>query len=177
MNSEKKMGETELLVREHLNLTARGDLQAAEANVTSDYFNHRCADEPLDTRGRGPEAHKATVRWLHRAFTEMRFEFHEVLIVEDRAVARVTLHARQHGPFVVHDSPDGRVTDAFPSNGRSFSVLQTHWFRIASGAIAEHDAVRDDLGMAKQLGWILPTLAYIVRMLWTRMRERRRAKL
>jgi len=90
MNSEKKMGETELLVREHLNLTARGDLQAAEANVTSDYFNHRCADEPLDTRGRGPEAHKATVRWLHRAFTEMRFEFHEVLIVEDRAVARVT---------------------------------------------------------------------------------------
>lgn len=73
----------------------------------------------------------------------------------------------------MHDSPDGRVTDAFPSNGRTFAAPQTHWFRIAGGAIAEHDAVRDDLGMAKQLGWIPPTPIYIVRMLFTRRRERR----
>jgi len=157
-----------------LEITARGDLEAVTANVTSDYFNRRCADEPTDTRGRGPEALKATIRWLHRAFTEMRFEFHEVLVQGDRAVARVTLHARQHGPFVVHDSPDGRVTDAFPSNGRSFAVRQTHWFKIADGAIAEHDAVRDDLSMAKQLGWIPPKPMFILRMLLTRRRERRR---
>ncbi len=174
LKAEDKMGATELLVREHLNLTARGDLEAVEANVTSDYFNHRCADEPMDTRGRGPDALKATIRWLHRAFTDMRFEFHEVLVVENRAVARVTLHARQHGPFVVHDSPDGRVTDAFPSNGRTFAVYQTHWFRIAAGAIAEHDAVRDDLGMARQLGWIPPRPLYIIRMLMAVRRERRR---
>jgi len=163
----------ERLIREHLNLTARGDLEAAEANVTSDFFNHRCTDEPMEARQRGPEGLKATIHWLHRAFTDMRFEFHEVLVAGDRAVARVTLHARQHGPFVVHDSPDGRVTDAFPSNGRAFAAPQTHWFRIAGGAIAEHDAVRDDLGMAKQLGWIPPTAIYIVRMLLTRRRERR----
>ena len=164
----------ELVVREHLNLTARGDLSAVDRNITSDYFNHRCADEPMNTRGRGPEALKATIRWLHRAFTDMRFEFHEVLVVGDRAVARVTLHARQHGPFVVHDSPAGKVTEAFPSNGRSFAVHQTHWFRIADGAVAEHDAVRDDLGMAKQLGWIPPRPLYIIRMLFTLRRERRR---
>jgi predicted ester cyclase len=163
----------ERLVREHLNLTARGDLEAAEANVTSDFFNYRCLDEPMEARQRGLEALKATIRWLHRAFTDMRFEFHEVLVAGDRAVARVTLHARQHGPFVVHDSPDGRVTDAFPSNGRTFAAPATHWFRIAGGAIAEHDAVRDDLGMAKQLGWIPPTPIYIIRMLLTRRRERR----
>jgi len=166
---------SELLAREHLNLTARGDFEAAEKNVSADFFNHRCADEPIETRGRGPEALKATIRWLHRAFADMRFEFHEVLVVGDRAVARVTLHARQHGPFVVHDAPDGRVTDAFPSKGRSFAVRQTHWFRIANGAIAEHDAVRDDLGMAKQLGWIPPTPLYILRMLLTRRKERRKA--
>lgn len=160
-------------MREHLNLTARGDMSAVERNVTSDYFNHRCADEPMDTRGRGPEAVKATIRWLHRAFTDMRFEFHDVLVVGDRAVARVTLHARQHGPFVVHDSPAGEVTDAFPSNGQSFAVFQTHWFRVRDGAVAEHDAVRDDLGMAKQLGWIPPKPIYILRMLLTRRRERR----
>ena len=105
----------------------------------------------------------------------MRFEFHEVHVMGERAVALVTLHARQHGPFVVHDSPDGRVTDAFPSNGRSFSVRQTHWFKVRDGAISEHDAVRDDLGMAKQLGWIPPRPLYIVRMLWTLRRERRAA--
>ncbi|MEO5719396.1 MAG: ester cyclase [Chthoniobacterales bacterium] len=173
-STDSERAAAERLAREHLNLTARGDLAAVAANVTSDYYNQRYADEPLATRQRGPEGLKATIKWLHRAFTEMRFEFHEILVEGDRAVARVTPHARQHGPFVVHDSPDGRVTDAFPSNGRSFAVRQTHWFKIAQGAIAEHDAVRDDLGMAKQLGWIPPRPLFIVRMLLTLRRERRR---
>lgn len=165
------------LVREHLNLTARGDLDAVEANVSSDFFNHRSADEPMEARQRGPGASKATIRWLRRAFTDMRFEVHEVVVAGDRAVARVTLHARQHGSFVVHDSVEGRVTDVFPSKGRSFAASQTHWFRVADGAIAEHDAVRDDLGMAKQLGWIPPTPIYLIRMLWTRRRERRMSRI
>jgi hypothetical protein len=38
---DDKMGAAELLVREHLNLTARGDLAAVDKNVTSDFFNHR----------------------------------------------------------------------------------------------------------------------------------------
>lgn len=171
--SQENNGVAERLAREHLNITAGGDVAAVEGNVTPDYFNHRCADEPMGTRQRGPEALKATIKWLHRAFADMHFEFHEVLVAGDRVVARVTLHARQHGPFVVHDSPDARVTDAFPSNGRTFAVRQTHWFRIANGAVAEHDAVRDDLGMAKQLGWIPPKPIFIIRMLWTRRRERR----
>jgi hypothetical protein len=29
-----------------------------------------------------------------------------------------------------------------------------HWFRIADGAIAEHDPVRDNLGMAEQVGGV-----------------------
>jgi predicted ester cyclase len=165
--------DNEHLVREHLRIVADADFDAVDANVTSDYFNHRSADEPMDTRKRGPEALKATIRWLHRAFTDIRFEFQEVIVDGDRAATRVTMHGRQHGPFVVHDSPDGRVTDVFPSTGRTFSTVHTHWFRIARGAIAEHDAVRDDLGMARQLGWIPPRPAYIARMLLARWRERR----
>ena len=167
------MNDTERLVRDHLEITARGDLTAVDANVTADYFNHRSADEPLDTRQRGPEALKATIRWLHRAFTDLRFEFHEVLVDGDVVAARVSLHGRQHRPFVVHDSPDGSVTEAFPSTGRSFVVRQVHWCRIKHGAVDEHDAVRDDLGMARQLGWIPPKPLFIVRMLLTRWREQR----
>jgi hypothetical protein len=44
----------------------------------------------------------------------------------------------------------------FPPTGREFATRQVHWFRIEDGAIAEHDAVRDDLGMAQQVGWIPP---------------------
>jgi ketosteroid isomerase-like protein len=168
--------ENERLVREHLRIVATGDLDAVALNVTSDYFNHRSADEPMETRQRGPEGLKATIRWLHRAFTDIHFEIHDVIVNGDRVAVRATMHARQHGPFVVHDSAQGQVTDVFPSTGRAFAVHHTHWFRIANGAVAEHDAVRDDLGMAKQLGWIPPRPGYVVRMLLGRWRERRKKR-
>ncbi len=173
---EQAMGEVERLAREHLRLVADADLDAAEANVTPDYFNHRSADEPMDTRQRGPEAVKATIRWLHRAFAEMRFEVHDVVVRGNLAALSVTLHARQHGPFVVHDSPDGKVTDVFPPTGRTFAARQIHWITITGDRVSEHDAVRDDLGMAKQLGWIPPKPLYIARMLWARRKERRGQK-
>jgi len=74
---------------------------------------------------------------------------------------------------VVHDAPDGSVTQVFPPTGRPFAARQVHWFRIEDGAIAEHDAVRDDLGMAQQAGWIPPRPGYVVRMILGRRRERR----
>ena len=95
------------------------------------------------------------------------------MVIDDRVIAWVTLHGTNIGPFVVHDSPDGSVTDVFPPTGHSFAARQVHWFRIADGAIAEHDAVRDDMGMAKQVGWIPPRPGFIVRMLLARRRERR----
>jgi hypothetical protein len=170
------MSEAERLAREHLRIVAAGDEHAVAANVTSDYFNHRSADEPMETRQRGPAAVIATIRWLHRAFAEMRFEIHEVAVNGNLVALHVTLHARQHGPFVVHDSPDGTVTDVFPSTGRTFAARQTHWITVENGAVSIHDAVRDDLGMAKQLGWIPPKPFYIARMLWARRQERRAAR-
>ena len=84
------------------------------------------------------------------------------------------MHATSSGPFVVHDSPDGTVTDVFPPTGRAFAARQVHWFRIVDGAITEHDAVRDDLGMAKQAGWIAPRPGYVLRMLAAAPRAARR---
>ena len=124
-SGQAAMGEIERVAREHLRIVAAGDEAAIAVNVTSDYFNHRSADEPLDARQRGPDGLKGTIRWLHRAFSEMRFEFHDVAVNGNLVALHVTLHARQHGPFVVHDSPDARVTDVFPSTGRSFAARQT----------------------------------------------------
>ncbi len=170
------IGEEERLASEHLRIIAAGDVAAVAANVAADYFNHRSADEPGKARQRGPAGFKATMSWLHRAFTDMRFEIHEAAVNGNRVALYVTLHARQHGPFVVYDSPDASVTTVFPSKGRSFAVKQTHWFTIANGVVAEHDAVRDDLGMAQQLGWLPPNPIYISRMIIALLKERRATK-
>ena len=51
-------------------------------------------------------------------------------------------------------------------------VVGPHWFRIEDDQIIEHWANRDDLGTARQLGWIPPTPAYLFKM----ARAKRRAK-
>jgi predicted ester cyclase len=165
--------EAERLVREQFSIIETGDLELADGNVTPGYVNHRSVHEPLAARAVGPEALVATATWLRRAFTDIRFEIHEIALVGDRAVAWVTMHATNVGPFVVHDAPDGSITQVFPPTGRQFAARQVHWFRIEDGAIAEHDAVRDDLGMAQQAGWIPPRPGFVGRMILARRRERR----
>lgn len=158
---------------ENFRLIEDYDLDAVVANVTGDFVNRRSADEPMAARTPGPDGMAATVAWLNRAFTNIRFEIHETVVSRERAAVRVTMHATQHGPFVVHDSPDGAITAVFPSRGRTAAVGQTHWFTVVDGKIAEHDAVRDDLGMAKQLGWVPPNPAYLIAMKRAAMAERR----
>jgi ketosteroid isomerase-like protein len=170
---EVTAAEIDRLVREQFSIIETGDLALADANVTADYVNHRAGHEPMAARGRGPEALKTTAVWLRHAFSELRFDVHHIAVSGDRAAAWVTLHGRNTGPFVVHDAPDGSITQVFPPTGRPFAVRQVHWFRIAGDAIAEHDAVRDDLDMAKQAGWIPPTPAYIIKMRSARRRARK----
>ena len=158
------------LVREQFTVIETADLTLAQHNVTPDYLNRRAGQEPLAARGRGPLALHATALWLRSAFSDLRFVVDDFGLVGDRAVAWVTLHGTHTGAYVLHDSPDGSVTGIFPPTGRDFAVRQVHWFRLVGGEatetlqIAEHDAVRDDLGMAKQVGWIPPSPAYLVRM-------------
>ena len=52
-------------------------------------------------------------------------------------------------------------------------VTQTHWFRLAGDKISEHWANRDDMGSARQLGWIPPSPLYLLRMVLATRRVRR----
>ena len=63
------------------------------------------------------------------------------------------------------------MDNVFPPTGRTFAMTQSHWFRLEDGRIIEHWANRDDLGMARQLGWIPPSPAFLVKM----ARAKRRA--
>lgn len=79
---------------------------------------------------------------------------------------------RHTAPFTPY-TVDGKLDAVFPPTGKPFAITQSHWFRMEDGKIAEHWANRDDLGMAKQLGWVPPTPAYLIRMARAKRRAQR----
>jgi predicted ester cyclase len=74
----------------------------------------------------------------------------DVLVEDDRVAARLTLRGTHIGDF--SHPTIGTIT----ATGRAVTVTQSHTFRIAGNRISEHDAVRDDLDLLRQLG-ALPT--------------------
>ncbi len=92
----------------------------------------------------------------------------------DLVVVHATMSGRHTGPFVSYD-PAGAVDAAMPPTGKSFSITQTHWFRVADGKVIDHWANRDDLALAKQAGWIPPSPRFLLRMALAKRRARRAA--
>ncbi len=143
--------EVERLARANLDIVASGDTGSIAGNVSADFWDMQGGDTPESRRGHGPEAFAATMAWLHVAFADVHFDVHRVFVDGDRAALYVTMHARQRGPFVV-PGPDGTEI-RFESKGQRCHVRAVHMFRVAGGRVVEHDAVRDDMTMARQLGW------------------------
>jgi len=156
-----------------LHAMGSGTLADFQALYTADAINREAKDEPPETRGTGPVAVFATARWLRTAFSDLAWQVFDVAHDNDLVVVHATMSGRQTGPFVAY-GPDAEVAVAFPPRGRTFTVSQTHWFRMRNGRVAEHWANRDDLGMGQQLGWNPPTPLYLVRMLVATRRARRR---
>ncbi|MEV4315850.1 ester cyclase [Actinocrispum sp. NPDC049592] len=95
--------------------------------------------------------------------TGFALEVHEVVAEDDLVVLHATMTGRQTGTFVTYD-PEGLPAQAFPATGRTFATMRTHWVRLRDGQIVDHRANRDDQGMAIQLGWIPPSLGYLIKM-------------
>jgi predicted ester cyclase len=139
------------------------DLTAFREVFHPEAVNREAAEEPEDCRRVGPEAFRATARWLTTAFSDLKWDAHEVVAEGDLVVVHATMSGRQTGPFVAYGA-DARVEMVFPPRGRSFAVTQTHWFRVLDGLVIEHWANRDDSGMGQQLGWTPPSPVYLARM-------------
>jgi predicted ester cyclase len=126
--------------------------------------------QPPSSRVPGPAGFYSTALWLRAAFADLRYDIHHVVANGDLVVVNSTMNGRHVAPFVVYTA-EGEVDAAFPATGKSFSITQSHWIRIEDGKLIEHWANRDDLGQARQLGWMPPTPAYLFRM----VRAKRRA--
>ena len=148
----------------------KGNLNDFEAVVHPQAVNREAKSQA--TRQRGPAGFHATALWLRGALTDMSWAINDVVADGDLIVAHTTAHGRHIGPFVFYDD-DGLVEQVFPPTGRTCSVTQTHWFRISEGKVIEHWANRDDMGTARQLGWIPPSPLYLARMALAKHKARR----
>ena len=136
--------------------------------------NREAVDEPPAARVPGPAGFHATALWLRDAFADLRWELHDVVVGDDLVVTHCTMSGRHVRPFAAYDAT-GEVEEVFPPTGREFATTQTHWLRFADGKVVEHWANRDDLGTAKQLGWVPPSPLYLLRMAMAKRRVRRAA--
>jgi predicted ester cyclase len=127
------------LVRRALEeIYANGDLELVDEVIHPDFVDHEPAHPDQPT---GPESVRQTVRQLHGAFGELRFEVQDEIAEGDKVVQLVVMSGRHTGSLM------GREP-----TGKEFAVRHVYIWRIAGGRIAEHWGSRDDLGLLGQLG-------------------------
>jgi predicted ester cyclase len=153
-----------------LEIMADGGLADFEALVHPEGIDREASGPPA-TGGTGPAAFHALALWLRGAFSDLRWDVHDMAADSDLIAIHSTWSGRHVRPFVTYDDA-GTVTQAMPPTGKTFAATQSHWFRLADGKIIEHWANRDDLAMAQQLGWIPPSPGYLIRMALTKYHAR-----
>lgn len=149
----------------------RGDFDEIVHPAASDREN---VVQPPSSRVPGPAGFYSTALWLRAAFTDLHYDIHHALAADGLVAVNSTMNGRHTGPFVLYNA-DGEIDVAFPPTGRTFAATQSHWFRVEDGKVLEHWANRDDMGQAKELGWIPPTPGYLLRMARAKSRAKRQA--
>ena len=112
------------------------DVEAVRAGVTDDFVN---TEAPPGTPS-GPDGLVGMLRMLHSAFSDQRWEIHQVVGEGDTVVVHCTHHGRHTGEFF-----------GVPATGRTFAYAQMHLLRFAGDRAVSHTAVRDDAALMRQL--------------------------
>jgi steroid delta-isomerase-like uncharacterized protein len=123
----------------------RQDADAAAAFYAEDAKNH--------TRTVGRDGMRKVFEALFAAFPDFHYRIIESTAEDDRVVCKVTMTGTHRGEPTLREAFSGMLAGV-PPTGKRVEVLQFHSFRVRGNEISEHAAVRDDLGMCKQLGLI-----------------------
>ena len=123
----------------------KGDLAIVNELVAPDFLNHEVLP---GMNNRGPDSTRQVVRMLRAAFPDLHFTVEDLVAEGDTVAGRVTMSGTHLGPF-----------QGIPPTGRSFQQAHMHFVRFRDGKAIEHRAVRDDLGMMRQLG-VIPAPAH-----------------
>ena len=152
-----------------LHAMATGDPAEFELLYHPDAVDQENIVQPPSSRVPGPAGVHATALWLRAAFADLHYDVHQAIAHDALVALHSTMHGRHTAPIAFY-AADGSLDSVFPPTGKPFAMTQSHWFTIADSRINEHWANRDDLGMARQLGWIPPTPTYLFKM--TRAKRR-----
>ena len=145
MDEQKGVGmsaeENEAVVRRYIEEVWNDhDLASVDELVSPDYFNHAASTEEYRRGGA-----RLIWEWILSVFPDHRFDIEDAVADEDTVAVRGTMVGTHEGELL-----------GIPPTGERVAVQQSHWFRVADGKLSEHWAVRDDLGMMRQLG-VMPT--------------------
>jgi predicted ester cyclase len=141
--SDKNKRVIERLYEEGIN---RRDAVASAAFYSPDAKNHG--------RTVGRAGMQKVFEALFSTFPDFHYRTDQSTAEDDRVVCKVTMTGTHLGqPPALSEAFGGMLTGISPT-GRKVEVLQFHSFRIRDNEITEHAAVRDDLGMCKQLALI-----------------------
>lgn len=113
------------------------DDEQALREVVSDQFVNHAAPEgtPL-----GVDSVAMFMHLLNEAFSEQRWEIHDVIAEGDKVVISCTHSGVHTGDFF-----------GLPATGRRFAYEQVHIIRVVDGKNAEQWEVRDDAALMRQL--------------------------
>ena len=112
------------------------DVEALRDVVSDEFVNHEAPE------GTPPGLGSITMfmHLLNQAFSEQRWEIHDVLAEDDKVVIRCTHSGVHTGDYF-----------GLPATGRRFAYKQIHIIRVVDGKGVEHWAVRDDTSLMQQL--------------------------
>jgi steroid delta-isomerase-like uncharacterized protein len=102
-----------------------------------DLVNHRA--EPGSLPGRDGLAQTLAV--VLECFPNATWRVESVLADTDAVAVKLTIVGTAHG-----------VIMGVRANGQRVAWRHIHWFRMRAGRVTEHDAIRDDRGLLRQLG-------------------------
>jgi steroid delta-isomerase-like uncharacterized protein len=118
---------------------SKANMDLVETMVAPDMVNNTA---PPQLR-LGLDGFKTITRMVSAAAPDQEFEILDLIAEGDKVAARVTWRGTFEGRFI-----------GIQGTGEPFAVQHIHIFRLRDGKIAEHWAVRDDLGMMQQTGAI-----------------------
>ena len=121
------------------------DANAAAAFYATDAQNHG--------HSIGREGMRKVFEALFSAFPDFHYRIVEATAEDDRVVCKVIMTGTHLGQPTIPNAFSGML-NGVPPTGKKVEIMHFHSFRISAGQIIEHSAMRDDLGMCKQLGLI-----------------------
>jgi len=132
------------IIRQCLEAFNRHDVDAVVDLVAEDLVNHSAIPEAQGLTGLINIWEK-----LWTAFPDLAWSCEDVVAEGDRVVFRRRMRGTNLGPLRFARMP-------LPATGRTVDGEAIHIFRLADGKIVEMWAQRDEVGMLRQLGHLVP---------------------